>query len=84
MNHEETLLRKVWRGKKKFKHTNDFHIELLKLERILDGLSQKNPADKKISRCLGITRSILGKLAWKQKSLKRWQQVRPNKTEIGK
>lgn len=74
---------KIWRGKRKYLHTNDFEIELLKLERMLDSLSQKNPANKKISMCLGISRSILGKLGWKQKSLKRWQQIRPNKLKIG-
>jgi hypothetical protein len=75
---------KIWRGKKKYQHTNDFLIELCKLERLLDSLSQKNPTDKTISKCLGISRSILGKLGWKQKSLKRWQQVRPSKMEVGK
>jgi hypothetical protein len=74
---------KIWRGKKKWNHIGDLDTQLMKLERLLDGLSQKNPADRKISRCLGISRSILGKRGWKQTSLKRWQQVRPNKMEMG-
>lgn len=74
---------KVWRGEKKYEHTSDFEIEVLKLERILDSLHQKNRANKQISKALGITRSILGRIGHKQKTMKRWQQVRPNKVQVG-
>jgi hypothetical protein len=59
---------KVWRGEKKYSHISDFEVELLKLERLLDSLHQMNPTEKKIGRCLGICRSILGKLGWKEKA----------------
>ena len=74
---------KVWRGEKKYQHTSDFEIELLKLERILDGEHQRQRNNKRLSRALGITRSILGRLGHKQKTMKRWQQIRPNKARIG-
>jgi len=74
---------KIWRGKKKYKHVSDLEIEILKLERLLDSEHQKQRDNKRISKALGITRSILARLGHRQKTLKRFQQVRPSKTKIG-